>query len=196
MDAEVQRGIESRLRLLGLLRGRGIEIGALNHPVPAPHLEVRYLDCLTPEQQLEHYQELRDTPLARVDILDDAQTLATLPDDSEDFVIANHVIEHMADPITALENWRRVLRVGGRLVMAVPDKHHTLDRSRELTPIEHLVQDREAPSEARDFETFREFAREALAKHIGSCTAETADEHAKYNVGSEVQHPLPRLGPA
>ena len=41
-----------------------------------------------------------------VDVVDDAQTLATFPDESVDFVIANHVLEHLEDPIGALENVR------------------------------------------------------------------------------------------
>ncbi|MFY9344391.1 MAG: methyltransferase domain-containing protein [Planctomycetota bacterium] len=160
---QLQRAIARRYRLLGMLSGRGIEIGALHQAMPVPHLRIRYVDCIPLAVQREHYAELGATPLAPVDILDDGQTLATLPDAAEDFVIANHIIEHMRDPITALENWHRVLRVGGRLMMAVPDKEQTYDSTRPLTSIEHLVLDREQPSKERDYEAFREFARESLA---------------------------------
>ncbi len=187
---EVQRAIERRYRLLGMLGGRGIEIGALHQAMPVSHLQIRYVDCIPLEVQREHYQELGATPLAPVDILDDGQTLATLPAAAEDFVIANHVIEHMRDPITALENWHRVLRVGGRLMMAVPDKDHTFDRTRPLTSIEHLVLDREQPSKERDYESYREFARESLAGTVNPDAAGKSEELAErmWKVGYSIHY--------
>lgn len=149
---------EARGRLLGLLSGRGIEIGALHRPCYAPHLNVTYVDRLTRAELLEQYPELKGQPIVETGVIDDAETLRTLPDGSQDFVIANHVIEHMANPIKTLLAWSRVLKVGGRLFMAVPDKHHTFDKDRPLTPIAHLVQDFEQPSQERDYEHFREFA--------------------------------------
>jgi SAM-dependent methyltransferase len=180
MSDEVHRAIERRYRLLGMLSGRGIEIGALHLGMPAPHLRIRNVDCIPLAVQRQHYEELGDTPFAPVDILDDGQTLATLPSASEDFVIANHVIEHMRDPITALESWHRVLRVGGRLMMAVPDKEHTFDRTRPLTSLEHLRLDREQPSKERDYEAFREFARESLAGKVNPEAAGKSEELADH----------------
>jgi len=85
----------------------------------------------------------------------------------------------MADPIRAMQNWNRVLRPGGRLFMAVPDKEQTFDRNRPLTTLEHLVQDYEDPSAERDFEAFLEFAVEVSAKIAGACTLAGARAHAE-----------------
>ncbi len=51
-----------------------------------------------------------------------AQYLKGLPDETYDFVYASHVLEHMRDPAVALKNWWRVLKVGGYLIIAVPDR--------------------------------------------------------------------------
>jgi ubiquinone/menaquinone biosynthesis C-methylase UbiE len=40
-----------------------------------------------------------------------------LADSSQDFVIANHLLEHLPDPIGALKEWYRVLRAGGTLFL-------------------------------------------------------------------------------
>ena len=42
------------------------------------------------------------------------------PDASFDFVIANHVLEHVADDARALAELRRVLRPGGRAILQTP----------------------------------------------------------------------------
>lgn len=148
-----------RAACLRMLEGTGIEIGALHRPVQAPHLNVHYVDRMTKAELLEQYPELRESPIVEADIIDDAETLRTVGDDTQDFVIANHVIEHMVNPIKALLSWQRVLRPGGKLFLAVPDRHATFDRERALTSVEHLVRDYEEPSEARDFEHFKDFAR-------------------------------------
>ena len=170
--------LRRREEMLALLAGKGIEIGAMHQPVPAPHLEVRYVDRVGEETLRRHYSELGDMPFAPIDIHDDGQVLESLADASQDFVIANHVIEHMQDPIRALQNWSRVLRSGGHLFMAVPDKEQTFDKTRQLTTIEHLVQDYENPSDERDYEAFLEFALEVSAKASGACTIEGHREHA------------------
>lgn len=52
----------------------------------------------------------------------DAQYLATIADDSMDFVHSSHCLEHMLDPMEALRNWLRVLKPGGHLIVTVPDE--------------------------------------------------------------------------
>ena len=51
----------------------------------------------------------------------DAQYLRGVPNESFDFVYSSHTLEHMADPRIALENWWRVLKRGGYLILYVPD---------------------------------------------------------------------------
>lgn len=148
----------SRDKYLGLLSGSGIEIGALHRPSIVPHLKVKYVDRLPKSELLRQYPELQGQPIVEADILDDAETLNAIDDESQDFVLANHVIEHMANPIQALVNWSRVLRKGGRLFLAAPDKRYTFDKERGITPLQHIIEDYRSPSKERDFEHFLDFA--------------------------------------
>ena len=63
----------------------------------------------------------------------------------QDFVLANHVFEHMENPLLALRNWVRVLRPGGIVFMAIPDKRFTFDVDREVTPLAHILDEYEHP---------------------------------------------------
>ena len=52
----------------------------------------------------------------------DAQYLETVKDGEYDFVHASHCLEHMVDWKVALENWIRVVRQGGYLIITIPEE--------------------------------------------------------------------------
>lgn len=58
-----------------------------------------------------------------------------------DFVLSSHVIEHLANPLRGLQEWGRVLREGGVLVLVVPHRDATFDHRRPVTTLEHLLED-------------------------------------------------------
>jgi predicted SAM-dependent methyltransferase len=133
------------------LKGEGIEVGPLNAPLEVPAgVKVHYIDRMSVEELRQQYPELAEVNLADVDIIDDGETLAGTPDNSWDFVIANHMIEHCQNPIGALENFLRVLKPEGIVYMGVPDKRYTFDRDRPLTSLDHLIRDyKEGPEWSR-----------------------------------------------
>jgi SAM-dependent methyltransferase len=71
----------------------------------------------------------------------DACDLQAIPDASYDFVAASHVLEHTANPLRALQEWKRVLRPGGALLVLVPDRQNTFDHRRPFTSFEHIEAD-------------------------------------------------------
>jgi SAM-dependent methyltransferase len=121
--------------------GSGIEIGGLNAPLGVSrHAQVRYVDRAPLSELRSHYPELETQELVEPDILDDGERLASLADAGQDFVIANHFLEHCQNPIGALENMFRVLAPGGIIFLTVPDKRFTFDRDRPVTTTEHLLE--------------------------------------------------------
>jgi predicted SAM-dependent methyltransferase len=124
------------------LAGEGIEIGGLHLPLRVPRsVRVRYVDRMPVAELRQHYPELADENLVPVDIIDDGETLATFEDESQDFIIANHFLEHTQDPIGTISRLLQVLRPQGVLYMAVPDKRFTFDVGRPLTTLDHLIRD-------------------------------------------------------
>lgn len=52
----------------------------------------------------------------------DAQKLDDVDDAAFDFLFSSHCLEHLHDPVEAMNNWIRVVRSGGHLVICVPDE--------------------------------------------------------------------------
>jgi SAM-dependent methyltransferase len=126
------------------VRGAGIEIGALHRPLPVRRdARVRYVDRMDVASLRRTYPDIRDLRLVPVHIVDDGEKLNTIADGSQDFVIANHFLEHTQDPIGTLRRFLSVLRSGGVLYITIPDGGYTFDSGRPLTTVEHLVRDHE-----------------------------------------------------
>jgi len=63
------------------------------------------------------------------------------PDGSYDFVLSSHMLEHSANPIRVLLEWRRLLKSGGYLLLVLPEGQSTYDRRRPVTTLAHLMDD-------------------------------------------------------
>lgn len=123
-------------------RGNGLEIGALHRPLSVnDKVNVSYVDRMDETALQETYAEVANCKLKKVDIIDDGEKLETVADASQDFIIANHMLEHCEDPIRTIENHIMKLKDGGILFYSIPDKRFTFDRHRKLTTFEHLVED-------------------------------------------------------
>jgi SAM-dependent methyltransferase len=62
-------------------------------------------------------------------------------DETFDFLLNEHVLEHLPDAIRALNEWQRVLKSSGKLFLFLPHPERTFDRFRKVTQIEHFYED-------------------------------------------------------
>lgn len=175
------------------LRGEGIEIGALHQPLAIPMFaKVKYLDKWSADVLRKQYPEF-ESDIVDVDILDDGERLDNVEDSSQNFVIANHFLEHSQNPIDTLSNILRVLKDGGTLFLAIPDKRYTFDEGRPITPIEHILRDyKEGPAWSKR-QHFEEWVRivnkvhdEDEAQSKISRLVE-ADTHIHYHVWTQAE---------
>ena len=138
------------------LRGEGIEIGALHQPQRLPPgVKVVYIDQLSYEECIERFPELDSSSIVRPTVVEDGFHLASITDESQDFLIAHHVLEHSPNPVQMLLNWGRVLKKGGIMLISVPPLEISFDAGRELTSIEHLLEDFELYKSGITEEIFR-----------------------------------------
>ena len=124
------------------LHGEGIEIGALHTPVKLPKkVNVKYLDMISYEAAIKKFPDLDHSKLVRPEYIDNGFELSTIEPLSQQFVIANHVLEHSPNPIQVLLNWLSVLKPGGHIYFSVPIVDMCFDSGRQTTLVEHFFTD-------------------------------------------------------
>lgn len=136
-----------RRRLASELFGSGLEIGPGCHPLalgPGAR-QVRYIDrydrasfgATFPECLPEISGFPEDVTIADVARADLTSLVGKA---SLDFVILNHVLEHVVDPIRLLRQVHGTLAIGGILYLAIPDKRFMFDRFRRRTRLAELIE--------------------------------------------------------
>ena len=63
------------------------------------------------------------------------------PDETFSFIISEHVLEHIANPIKSLKAWIKKLQPNGKMIIILPHKDRTNDTFREVTSLNHLIKD-------------------------------------------------------
>jgi len=183
--------LDVRRRFSNRLFGHGVEIGPGHVPFPVPPgVAVRYVDRWEPSENGALFPELGESPgFPEPDIVSnlDEDRLGGLADESQDFVIASHVIEHLANPLAMLVDIYRVLRPDGLLILLVPDRHVTFDRDRSPTSLAHLVDEYERDVRAVDDAHITEFVLAIRTVGEGEpenreVTAEEIDAHRRRSV--------------
>jgi SAM-dependent methyltransferase len=114
---------------------KGIEIGGSAHnPFGLDTINVDYTNSMdTPFKRRERGYCGEALP---VDLVAMADALP-IRNKSVDFVLSSHVIEHLSDPIGALQEWQRVAK---RYVFIIfPNRERTSDHARELTTVDELI---------------------------------------------------------
>lgn len=101
---------------------------------------VTYVDLHSQEELKAMYPCLDYSFLDHV-VIDDADTLASLEDNKYDFLVASHVIEHVKNPLKALQRWLEVVRPGGYVLIIFPNRDECFDRGRSYTKISHLIEE-------------------------------------------------------
>jgi len=155
------------LFLIDVARMRGLEIGPLSRPrVKKSEGKVFYVDHRSAEELRRAYSAnslMRPhlDEIVEVDyVIKDGSALseAVSPDGPFDYLIASHVIEHLADPIGWLQDVSRVLSGDGLVSLVVPDKRFCFDINREPTRpadwVDWYLRGLRAPSYGQLFDFF------------------------------------------
>jgi SAM-dependent methyltransferase len=115
--------------------------------------------------------------------------LAQIPDDSYDAVLASHVLEHLANPLGALAEWRRVVRPGGHILLIVPHREGTFDHRRPVTTLEHLRADAERETGEDDLTHLEEILRlHDLERDPGAGSRENFERRCRDNGAMRAMH--------
>ncbi len=118
----------------------GLEIGASAHnPFGLKTRNVAPVEDYEVHAQYQA-QTMGVTP-AGVDIWASADSIP-VPDDSEDFILSSHVVQHLPNLVAAFVEWDRIVRPGGQVFLIVPRPEALpADVARPVTTLEHLIED-------------------------------------------------------
>lgn len=174
-------------KLLDGLRGLEIGGGAQN-PFGLKTLNVDYTDDYTTKFKKQEVSLCGE--YMKVDIVASGDDLP-FKDNTVDFVISSHVIEHFYDPVKAVEEWLRVVKPGGYVFIIAPHKDRTPDKSKPRTRLAEIIDRHEHPRppkvdlhEHYSFWTTRDFVR--ICEHYGWKTVAVQDVDDKVGNGFTV----------
>jgi SAM-dependent methyltransferase len=74
-------------------------------------------------------------------IICEATDLKPVENSAYECVLASHCLEHVANPLRALNEWKRVLNPAGLLLLILPHKDGTFDWKRPTTSLAHMMDD-------------------------------------------------------
>jgi hypothetical protein len=184
---------ERRLALLSsaidISECTGLEIGASDLPtVPKGAGVCRYADFRTREEMVEMWQLPPETVCAVDYLLFRRRSVVEQIEDRFEYVIACHVLEHVPDPISFLNDLRSLLSPGpGKVIfLTLPDKRATLDRTRPSTTLERLLGYHFEKARSPSFEQVLEFHRHWVGyEHWNKpLPAREAYEYARTSIAS------------
>jgi predicted SAM-dependent methyltransferase len=149
------------------LRGEGLEIGALHFPLSLPPgASAKYYDYRTATESRRAHPELPADKIVEVDYVGNGEKLDLVADNSVDFLIANHMLEHCQDVIGTLRVFYGKLKQEGVLFISLPDLRYTFDHRRQPTPFEHLERDEREGSGVSLYEHYREVQAAWSGKYL------------------------------
>lgn len=123
-----------------------------------------------------------------VDYVADAANLSFAADETLGFVCSSHVLEHLANPLKAIAEWKRVIKKGGIIYAGVPDKRYTFDCKRPRTPLSHLIEDFEKDIDQADKTHVSEFLEKFYESNPCHDGMEQRRENVRNNPESQVHH--------
>jgi SAM-dependent methyltransferase len=89
-------------------------------------------------------------------IINDAVNITNVKNETYDFCFSSHSLEHIANPLKAINEWLRIIKKGGYIIIIVPEKSLCFDHRREYSSFSTLFSQYEKNVGEDDLSTLRE----------------------------------------
>ena len=131
------------LASIDISKGSGLEIGPLTAPIISKEeANIYYLDHVSQEELKKKYKNepVNLDEIVPIDFALNGKSLTdTVKGKKFDYVVASHVIEHLPDVVSWLEETASILKNGGILTLAIPDKRFTFDITRRTSSVNEVI---------------------------------------------------------
>jgi SAM-dependent methyltransferase len=119
----------------------------------------------------------------------EAVNIKNVVDNNYDFIVSSHCLEHVANPIKALEQWLKALKAGGKILLVLPNKISNFDHKRKYTEFNHLIEDYRRDVDDSDMTHFDEIiAFHDIKRDTGSIDRNFFLERSKNNEQNRCFH--------
>ncbi len=132
------------LRHIDVSTQKGLEIGAYRRPtIATSEGDIKFLDYYSTADLKNSASSTGEgvEDVVNVDYVVKDDHYDNYVKDKFDYIIANHVIEHVSNPIKWLQTLSNMLNDGGVAFIVAPDKKYNFDRYRSDTTLSHLITD-------------------------------------------------------
>lgn len=118
-----------KLFILKYCNGKGLEIGPGLDPfiINSKNRKLDFIDKFIKKKNLK--------------IIGENASIINQKENTYNFLISAHCLEHCHDTIFTLKEWKRVLIKGGKLILILPHMLRTFDVGRKLSTLEHHIDD-------------------------------------------------------
>lgn len=103
--------------------------------------------------------------------INDAVNISLVQDECYDFCFSSHSLEHIANPLKAINEWLRIIKKGGFIIIIVPEKSVCFDHKRNYSMFSTLLSQYEKDVGENDLSTLPEI----LANHDLTMDAPAGD---------------------
>jgi SAM-dependent methyltransferase len=89
-------------------------------------------------------------------IINDAVNISNVQNEIYDFVFSSHSLEHIANPLKAINEWLRIIKNDGYIIIIVPEKSACFDHKRNYSKFSTLLSQYENNIGEDDLSTLEE----------------------------------------
>jgi SAM-dependent methyltransferase len=114
-------------------------------------------------------------------IINDAVSISLVQNEVYDFVFSSHSLEHIANPLKAIQEWLRIIKNDGYVIIIVPEKSACFDHKRNYSLFSTLLSQYEKNVGEDDLSTLVEILKnhdlnmDPPAGDLGSFTKRSLD---------------------
>lgn len=89
-------------------------------------------------------------------IINDAINISAVENETYDFCFSSHCLEHIANPLKAVQEWLRIVKKDGYIIIIVPEKSRCFDHNRNISSFSTLLRQYENNVDEHDLSTLPE----------------------------------------
>lgn len=155
-----------------LIKGDGLEVGALKDPAPVPRgVEVKQVLRKDLAALKQEYPVAAEKFVIDADIVDDTDVLSSVQNETQDFIIGCNYIQRTEDLIGTVKHHVDKLKEGGLLMYTTVNKNTGLDVERDMTSWQDILAD-----EQDNGTSHREARYHSWALHVAHNTTDAEAE--------------------